>query len=57
MYNFPSIDNANDKWYFSLSPFDKDDQGNDIVLNSKYKMQYRNKLTASKNIIRGHYEK
>ena len=52
-----SIKSIGYPYLYPLSPFDKDDQGNDIVLNSKYKMQYRNKLTASKNIIRGHYEK
>ena len=48
-----SISSFGFPFMYPLSPLDINDQGNDIVLTKKYKMQYRNKLTAKKNIRRG----
>ena len=48
-----SISSFGFPFMYPLSPLDIKDQGNDIVLTKNYKMQYRNKLTAKKNIRRG----
>ena len=48
-----SISSFGFPFMYPLSPLDMNDQGNDIILTKKYKMQYRNKLTAKKNIRRG----
>ena len=48
-----SISSFGFPFMYPSSPLDINDQGNDIILVKKYKMQYRNKLTAKKNIRRG----
>ena len=45
IYDFP--------YMYPNAPFDKDDQLNNIILTNKYKLSFRNKLTALKNRIRG----
>lgn len=52
-----SINSFGVPYLYPTAPFYKVDQGNDIVLNEKYKMSIRNMLTANKNRIRGKYEK
>ena len=48
-----SINSFGVPYLYPTAPFYKVDQGNDIVLNEKYKMSIRNMLTANKNRIRG----
>ena len=40
-------------YMYPKSPLDIDDEENDIVLTKKYKFNFRNKLTAKRNIKRG----
>lgn len=48
-----SINSFGLPFMYPTSPLDIRDQGNDILLIKKYKMKFRNKLTAKKNTIRG----
>ncbi len=52
-----SINSFGVPYFYPTAPFDFADQGNDVFLTEQYKFKYRNKLTASKNRIRGVYEK
>lgn len=48
-----SVNSFGVPFMYPTSPLDTQDQGNDIILTTKYKMKYRNKLTAKKNTVRG----
>lgn len=48
-----NTNSINYPYMYPLSPFDKDDIKDDILLSLKYKMKKRNKLTAKKNTTRG----
>ena len=48
-----SINSFGVPFMYPTSPLDIKDQGNDIILTKKYKMSFRNKLTARKNTVRG----
>lgn len=48
-----SISSFGFPYLYPTSPFNMTDQGNNIILNKKYKVKLRNSLTAKKNIIRG----
>ena len=48
-----SINSIGYPYTYPTNPLDIDDNKNNILLTKKYKMQFRNKLTAFKNRIRG----
>ena len=48
-----SINSFGLPYMYPSTPLDIKDQGNDILITKKYKMQFRNKLTARKNTKRG----
>ena len=48
-----SINSFSYPYMYPSSPLDKDDEKNNIILTKKYKLNFRNKLTAFKNNIRG----
>ena len=48
-----SINSFGVPFMYPTAPLDIHDQGNDIILTKKYKMSFRNKLTARKNTVRG----
>jgi len=48
-----SVNSFGFPYLYPTSPLNVKDQENDILLTKKYKMTFRNKLTARKNIVRG----
>jgi spore germination protein KA len=48
-----SINSFGVPFMYPTAPLDIHDQGNDVILTKKYKMSFRNKLTARKNTVRG----
>lgn len=51
-----SINSFGMPYLYPNTPFNASDQRNDIVLTEKYKLNFRNELTAKRNIRRGNYE-
>lgn len=51
-----SISSFGMPYMYPIVPLDIEDQGNNVILTKKYKMEFRNKLTAKKNIKRGNYD-